>query len=141
MKLAIRHVRDVVVVDVYGKLTGGSENSRKFQTVIKALVDDGRNRVVVNLRHTSWANSQGIGMMIGAYTIVKNAGGRLVLAHVVDRIKDILTVTRLLLIFKTFEKENEAVDYLVEQSEEFPDIMLLFPEETPPPRALYGGPA
>jgi anti-sigma B factor antagonist len=51
-------------------------------------------------------------MLIGAHTSIANAGGELVLAHVTDRINDILTVTRLLLIFKTFETEDEALKYL-----------------------------
>ena len=37
------------------------------------------------------------------------------LARVIDKIQDILTVTRLLLIFKTFEAVDDGVDYLLEK--------------------------
>jgi anti-sigma B factor antagonist len=100
------------VVHVKGKFVGGPENSDKFHSFIKSLLSEGQNKIVINLSRTPWANSQGIGMLIGAHTSIANAGGELVLAHVTDRINDILTVTRLLLIFKTFETEDEALKYL-----------------------------
>jgi len=112
MKLTKREIRGVVVVEVHGKLIGGSESSDEFHRVIKALLDEGKNRVVINLSRVSYADSRGIGILIGAYTSIKNAGGDLILAHVVDRINGILIVTQLALIFKTFDSEDEAVSYL-----------------------------
>jgi len=114
MKLTMKETRGAVVIEVRGKLIGGPENSDRFHELIDSLVAQGRNNVVIDLRHTSWANSQGIGLMIGAHTRLQKSGGRLVLARVVDRIQDILSVTRLLLIFKTFAKVDEALDYLEE---------------------------
>ncbi len=112
MKLTQKEMHGVTVIEVHGKLIGGPENSDLFHDSIKSLLADGKKRVVVDLHRTLWANSQGIGLLIGAYTSVKNAGGNLVLARVIDRIHDILTVTRLLLIFKTFESVEGAVGYL-----------------------------
>jgi anti-sigma B factor antagonist len=103
----------VTVIAVHGKLIGGPENSDLFQEVIHTLLADGKKRIVIDLHRTRWANSQGIGLLIGAYTSVKNEGGELVLARVIDRINDILTVTKLLLIFRTFENVEEAVGYLL----------------------------
>lgn len=112
MKLKTRDVGEAAVIEIHGKLIGGPDNSDKFHAFIKKLLDDGKNKIVINLKNTSWADSRGIGILIAAFTSAKNAGGNLVLAHVIDRIKDILAVTRLLLIFKTFETEKEAVDFL-----------------------------
>jgi anti-sigma B factor antagonist len=112
MKLTKKEIRGVVVVEIHGKLIGGAESSDEFHAFIKALLDDGKNRIVINLGRTSFADSRGIGMLIGAYTSVKNAGGDLVLSRVIDRINSILSVTRILLIFRTFDSDDEAVDYL-----------------------------
>ena len=114
MKLAIRDVPGAVVIKIQGKLIGGSENSEKFRATVNSLLQEGRNNIVVNLQDTPWANSQGIGLLIGAHKSAKAAGGNLVLTHVIDKIYDILSVTRLLLIFRTFDTEYEAVDYLTE---------------------------
>ena len=117
MKLVIREVPGAVVINIRGKFTGGTENCNKFRGLIKSLIREGKTNIVINLSETPWANSQGVGMMIGAHTSVTQAGGELVLAHVTDRIHDILSVTRLLLLFRTFENDDEAVEYLTESEQ------------------------
>jgi len=112
VKLSKRDVSGAVVVDIEGKFVGGPENSDMFHSFFKSLLSEGQKKVVVNLGKTPWANSQGIGMLIGAHTSFANEGGELVLAQVTDRIQDILTVTRLLLIFRTFETESQALEHL-----------------------------
>jgi anti-sigma B factor antagonist len=108
-KRYVRDVRDVVVVEVHGKLLGAPENVDLFHGLIRSLIDDGNNKIVISLRHTPFADTVGIGMLIGAYTSARNAGGDLVLSHVSTRIKKILKVTKLLLIFRTYERVEEAV--------------------------------
>jgi anti-sigma B factor antagonist len=100
---------DVTVMTVSGKLIGGSENSALFHDMIKAAIEEGRKKFIVNLAEAEWANSQGIGMLIGAYTSASNADGSLVLAKTGDRIQDILDVTRLNLIFKSYPTVEDAV--------------------------------
>jgi anti-sigma B factor antagonist len=112
MKIKDKMVGDIVVVQPHGKLLGGPDNSPKFHALIKSRISEGGKYFVFNLKKTSWANSMGIGMLIGAYTSAKNVGGAVVLAHVGDRINDILTLTQLLLLFKDFDTEEEAVAFL-----------------------------
>jgi len=114
VKLAITEVPGAVIIKIRGKLVGGPQNCVEFRSLIKRLLNEGKKNIIINLHDTPWANSQGVGMLIGAHTSVTNAGGELVLSHVVDRIHDILTVTRLLIIFKTFGTDDEAMDYLAE---------------------------
>lgn len=116
MKLSQKTVRDTAVVEISGKMIGGPD-ATKLQTIIRSIIDGGGKTVVVNLHRTSWANSLGIGMLIGAYTSMRNAGGNLALAHVADRINDILAITQLALIFKEFDTVDEAIDYLIENPE------------------------
>ena len=108
MKLTRRDVRDVVVVEIHGKLLGAPADLDLFHEFIKELIDEGKNKIVISLRHTPLADSVGIGMLIGAYTSARKAGGGLVLAHVGTRIMNILRVTKLLLIFKTYDSVAEA---------------------------------
>ena len=122
MKLTRKEVRGIEVVGIHGKLFGGPDESDKFHHLFKSIIDDGKKYVVVDLHRTANANSLGIGMLIGAYTSIRNAGGDLVLARVIDRINGILVVTQLALIFKTFDTLDEAVDYLLKIAESQPDI-------------------
>ena len=121
MKINHKKVRDTDVVELHGKLVGDPKHADQFQKVIHEIINSGGTSVVIDLRRTSWANSLGIGMIIGAYTSLRNAGGTLVLAHVADRINDILTITRLAMIFKEFDSVDEAIDYLVANPEGEPE--------------------
>jgi anti-sigma B factor antagonist len=103
---------DVAVISVHGKLVGGIENAEKCHDCFGETLRAGTKRIVVALGDAPWANSQGIGMLIGAYTSAKNAGADLVLAEVSTRIRDVLDVTKLSLIFRTFETVAQAVSAL-----------------------------
>ena len=98
MKLTSKAVRGIAVVGIHGKLLGGPGESEKFPPFFKSIVSDGSRKIVIDLHRTSYANSLGIGMLIGAHTSITNASGELVLANVTDRINSILVVTQLALI-------------------------------------------
>ena len=112
MEISSREVGDTTVVDVTGKLIGGAENSERFHRLFKALLTRGQSMIVVNLEATPWADSQGIGMLIGAYTSAMKAGGELVLAAPSERVCSLLAVTRLDQLFIVRETEVEALSYL-----------------------------
>jgi anti-sigma B factor antagonist len=111
MKLKKRETDGVLVISVDGKMIGGAD-SDIFHDYIKDVIAEGHRNIVINLKKVPWADSRGVGMLIGAHTSVKNAEGNLVLTNVGDRIDSILTLTRLLLIFKTFDTEEEGVQFL-----------------------------
>ena len=108
MKVTQREVDAAVVLDLNGKLTGGPD-ADMFRDVFKALLDQGKKHIVVNLEKVSWINSTGLGILISGYTSVRRAGGDLVVMHASERIESILYVTKLNLLFKSYENEDEAV--------------------------------
>jgi len=96
------------VLDLNGKLTGGPE-AETFRGIFKNLANDGKHKIIVNLEKVTWINSTGLGILISGYTTIRRAGGDLVLVHVSDRIESILYVTKLNLLFKAFDSEEEAL--------------------------------
>ncbi len=114
MNLIERQIPGAAVIEVHGKLIGSSENCETFRGVIRSLLNRGERQIIVDLEHAPWANSQGIGLLIGAHTNVRSAGGKLVLANVTDRIRDVLVVTKLNLAFRTFHSENSAMRFLTQ---------------------------
>jgi len=111
-KRYVRDVRDVVVVEIHGKLLGVQDDVDLFHGCIRSLIEDGYNKIVISLRRTPFADTLGIGMLIGGLASAKNSGGDLVLSHVGTRIDKILKVTRLNLILKTYASVAEAVGAL-----------------------------
>jgi anti-sigma B factor antagonist len=116
LKINQREVYGAVVLDLQGKLTGGPE-AETFRSIFKNLINEDKKKIIVNLEKVSWINSTGLGILISGYTTVRRAGGDLVLTHVSDRIESILYVTKLNLLFKAFDNEEEAVKSLEGGSE------------------------
>ena len=110
MKFSQRELQGAVVLEIQGKLTGGPE-AEQFRNVFRELVQDGKKRIIVDLKKVDWINSTGLGILISGYTTVRKAGGDFVLCNVGDRIDSILYVTKLNVLFHTFEDEEQAVDY------------------------------
>lgn len=108
MKITQREVGGVVILDLNGKLTGGPD-AEVFRTLFKSLIEQGKKQIVVNLEKVSWINSTGLGILIHSFSSVRAAGGDLVVMGASERIESILYVTKLSLLFKSFENEDEAV--------------------------------
>ena len=107
----------VVIVELTGNLMGPI-GSGSFHDFIKRQLGEDHNKVVINLRNVKWANSLGIGMLIGALTSVKNAGGELALTHVTDRIQSVFITTQLNRIFTTFDNDADAIGFLAGNEEQ-----------------------
>jgi len=111
LKITQREVANAVVLDLNGKLTGGPD-AETFREVFKSLLEQGKKNIIVNLEKVSWINSTGLGILISGYTTVRRGGGELVIMHASERIESILYVTKLNLLFKAFETEEEALKSL-----------------------------
>jgi anti-sigma B factor antagonist len=109
-------VENAVILDLSGKLTGGPD-AETFREVFKSLIDQGKKNIIVNLEKVSWINSTGLGILISGYTSVRRGGGDLVIMHASDRIESILYVTKLNLLFKSYETEETALASFAEKTE------------------------
>jgi anti-sigma B factor antagonist len=107
-KASVRHVGDVVVVDISGRLTLG-DGSGMIRNTIKDLVTAGERRILLNLKDVSYMDSAGLGEMVGAYATVSNLGGHIKLLNTQGKIKDLLQVTKLYTVFASFDDEAKAV--------------------------------
>jgi anti-sigma B factor antagonist len=108
LKIQLRESDDIVILDLHGKLMGGPD-ADTFRDTLRGLLEDGKKKVIVNLRGINWINSTGVGILITGYTTLRKHGGDLKLLSVSDRIQSILYVTKLNLIFECFDSEEEAL--------------------------------
>jgi len=99
---------DVALVRLAGDAMGGPDGAALLDR-LHSLRADGASNVVVDLAGIRHMNSSGLGMLIGALTSVRNAGGDLRLAGLGSRIETLLSVTKLLDVFQTFETADRAV--------------------------------
>ena len=108
MKIEERALENVVVLDLKGKLTIG-EGDALLKETIQRLIDQGHNKLLLNLEDVPYVDSAGLGEIVRTYTTVSRQGGSLKLVNLTKRITDLLAITKLLTVFDTFESEAEAV--------------------------------
>ena len=72
LKLSIREVGDVTVLDVSGRITAG-DGSDIFRQVIRDQVAKGNKKILLNLEDVSYIDSSGLGeLVLGHGTVTQN---------------------------------------------------------------------
>ncbi|HWE51292.1 MAG TPA: STAS domain-containing protein [Bryobacteraceae bacterium] len=108
LKLTIRQVGDVAVIDLSGRITLG-EGSSAIRDEIHDLIASGSRKILMNLADVSYIDSSGIGELVADFTSMANAGGALKLLGLSKGTKMLLKVTKLDSIFDVHEEEAEAL--------------------------------
>ena len=109
MHISERTVGDVVIVEVSGKVTLGDGGDVVLKDKMQSLVQQGRKKVLLNLADVSYVDSAGLGEIVQSYATVMKNGGALKLLNVTKRLKDLLSITKLLTVFETYENEGDAI--------------------------------
>ena len=108
MQIEQRPVGDIVVLDLKGKITLG-EGDELLKDKVNSLLNQGVRKIVLNLAAVPYIDSAGLGEIVRTYTTVSRQGGSLKLLNLTKRITDLLSITKLLTVFETFESESDAV--------------------------------
>jgi len=109
MRILERTVGSVVIVDVSGKITLGDGGDVVLKDKMRSLLEQGHKHLLLNLGEVSYVDSAGLGEIVQAYATVSKGGGSLKLLNVTKRIKDLLSITKLITVFDCHDNEAEAV--------------------------------
>ncbi len=108
MKIVERQIGDVVILDLHGKILIG-EGDDALREAVTQLADAGKTKILLNLADVPYVDSAGLGEIVRTYTTVSRKGGKLKLLNLTKKIQDLLSITKLLTVFETYESENDAV--------------------------------
>ncbi|MCC7042591.1 MAG: STAS domain-containing protein [Acidobacteria bacterium] len=108
MQIEERVVGDVTILDLKGKITLG-EGDEALKDKINSLTLQNRRQILLNLEGVPYIDSAGLGEVVRTYTTVSRQGGQLKLVNLTKRIEDLLSITKLLTVFETFDSEAEAL--------------------------------
>ena len=108
MQIEERTAGDVTILDVTGKMTLG-EGAEALKDKVNSLVHQERKKLVLNLEAVPYIDSAGLGEIVRTYTTVSRQGGSLKLLNLTKRITDLLSITKLLTVFETYDNEADAV--------------------------------
>jgi len=108
MEMTERTVEGVTILDLVGKLTIG-DGAQRLKDKTESLVFQSRKQIIVNLAGVPYIDSGGLGQLVSCYTTVARAGGRLTLINLNAKNHDLLSITKLVSVFETFDSESEAI--------------------------------
>jgi anti-sigma B factor antagonist len=109
MKIDVRTIGDAKILDCSGKITLG-EGTMSIRNTVRDLLDSGSKKIILNLAEITYIDSAGIGELVSTYTTVVNNGGRLKLLNLTNKIQQLLTITKLLTVFETFDNEEAVLE-------------------------------
>ena len=103
-----RVIGSVTILDVVGRLVIDAP-AQHLKDKINSLIAQQRTQIVVNLEHVPYIDSGGLGQLVASYGSIVKSGGALKLLCVNSRNHDLLSITRLVTLFESFDSETEAV--------------------------------
>ena len=107
LKLMTREEDGVAILTCSGRIVFGDESAALRDEVKKVLTQN--KFLVINLGGVSYIDSGGLGTIVSLFTSARAAGGDIKLANLTQRVGDLLSITKLLTIFETYEGESAAI--------------------------------
>lgn len=108
MKIEKRKVGDVLILDLKGKILIG-DGIDEVRDAINSIIQEKETKVLLNFAEVPYLDSTGLGEVVRSYTSIKKEGGLVKIVNLTNKVKDLLSVTKLLTVFDTFEDEEKAV--------------------------------
>jgi anti-sigma B factor antagonist len=108
MKVTVRDIGKVTVVDLSGKITIG-EGDVVLRERVSELLDGGKQNILLNLGKVSYMDSAGIGELVACYKRAKEKSGIVKLLNPSGKVYDLLQLTKLEEVFETYKDEKEAL--------------------------------
>ena len=107
LEVSSRQAEGIHFVDIHGRLTIG-DPSEHLSAFVQDLVAKGARKVIVNLNEIPQIDSSGISALVKLSIALARQGGGLHLVCGEGRVRDALTVTRLVEAIPTYTTEAAA---------------------------------
>jgi len=104
-----RRIGNVAVLDMDGQLRTASSGVALPDTIGR-LLDEGRNRILLNLSGVASTDANGLGDLLASHNAVNKQGGQIKFLHLTHRLHELMMNTRLLTVFDIYETESAALD-------------------------------
>ena len=108
MHIEVRQAKDVMILDLKGRLTAGL-GDQILRDAIDELLAEGRRRILLNLSEVSFLDSAGVGELVAGLKTSRRFQAELKLLNVGERVYSTLDMARLLPTFEIYGDEGQAV--------------------------------
>jgi len=108
MKIEKRKKGDVLILDLKGKILIG-DGIDELREAINNAIKEKESKLLLNFAEVPYLDSTGLGEVVRSYTSLKKEGGSVKIINLTTKVRDLLSVTKLLTVFDTFEDEEKAI--------------------------------
>ena len=108
MKIKETRKGDITVLTLSGKMMLDAK-SASLHSYIKELIEQGRNKVVIDMGKITWFGSTGLGALLASYTSLKDNDGELKVARATRKIRSVFMFTQIIKVLENFDTVDEAV--------------------------------
>ncbi len=93
MNCSVRHVGDITVLDLSGRISPGETLADRLvlQDLVLDQVNNGHSNILLNLREVTYINSSGIAGLLASLDVVQKRGGELRICNPSKRVVDLLS--------------------------------------------------
>jgi len=96
-------------LDLTGKATLDAREGELLSKRLRALTDNGKHKLLVNLANLTQVDSMGISALVESYLVLQREDGELKLLNPRGRVLEVLTLFRLLDVIPSFTDEMQAL--------------------------------
>ncbi len=103
---------DITILNLNGDLIDKNQAIDLIDSITK-LLENGKNKLIINLENLKYMNSSGLNVLIQVLTKTRTNGGESIIYNVNSKINELLIITKLNTLFKVVDTEIEALNLLV----------------------------
>jgi len=108
MQTVVRQIGGISVVDVWGGITFGPNNTM-LREVVSSLLEKGRKHVLLNLRGVQFIDSAGLGELVRTHLTIQKRGGQFKIVNRNPKVQGLFKATALHKVFDVHEYEATAI--------------------------------
>ncbi len=107
MEIITRDYQHANIIRVTGRVDAGTYT--ELENKLKEYIDLGRKLLVIEMDGTEYLSSAGVRVLISSQKALKPIGGRLVIAQPSERVKDVLKLAGVDVLFPTYDSTVAAL--------------------------------
>lgn len=112
LEIIEKDLNGITVLTLSGRVTLG-DASQQLREKLKAVLREGKSRLVLDLADVGYIDSAGLGTLVGGYTSAYNQDAIMKLASLTKKFHEQLNITKLVTVFDVYDTVDDAVKSFV----------------------------
>ncbi|PYV08856.1 MAG: anti-sigma factor antagonist [Acidobacteria bacterium] len=108
LQIVEKDLSGVAIIGLAGRLILGDE-SNNLRNKIKDLLGMGKRRLVLDVGEVTYIDSAGLGALVACFISAESHGANLKLANLTNKIREQLSITKLVTVFDVYDSVEKAV--------------------------------